>query len=86
MTSEERKEALAYFEKEEAKMREYRDYFHNKGDKGTPNLDRKIRVLRAAILALTEPITRTLPPPPPSGHTCVVLGPCDGNCWGGAKK
>ena len=85
-TKEERGEALAYFEHEEAKAKEYRDYFHKRGDKNTPNLDKKIRIFHAAIMALTQPITRTLPPPPPEGHTCVVLGPCNGDCWSGAKR
>jgi len=85
VTREDRLEALEFLEKEEAKLIEYREYFHHKGDKHTPVLDKKIRVRRAAIMALTEPVPSVVPSAR-VGHTCVVLGPCEGDCWGGAKK
>ena len=74
MTRDDRLEVLAFLEKEEARLVELRLFFHHKGDKATPVLDRKIRAHHAAILALTDPF------PAAHGHTCGVLGRCDGGC------
>lgn len=57
-TKDDKKEALRFFEGELNRFHELRVYFHQRGDKSTPNLDKKIRMFHAAIMALTEPSER----------------------------
>ena len=68
-------EALTHFEKEIKKLIGHREYFQKLGTK-CPNIDRQIRINQVALLALSGPVQKMAP----EGHTCVVLGPCKGEC------
>lgn len=53
---------------------------------GHPHWDMRFGSMCPMCRQDPDPVTIPVPPMPPVekfGHTCVVLGLCSGNCWGG---